>query len=192
MGDLMNYLRGFTPWIAFAVVSTIGWQWAALTGLAVSAWLLANHRRAGVATDALILDGSTLLYFAAVAAVAFTFPDSGLRHYSGGLSLAWLAVTAWATLAVGRPFTTGIARQQAPREIWHSPVFLRVNRVLTAFWAAAFTLTAAGVVAVTTAHLGTGANIAVQAAGFAIPAVFTACYPDRVRRRLAAPAPEQA
>jgi hypothetical protein len=191
VGDLMNYLRGFTPWIAFAAVSMIGWQWAALTGLAVSVWLLADHRRAGVAADALILDGSTALYFAAVAAVAFTFPDSGLRHYSGALSLAWLAVTAWATLAVGRPFTTGIARQQAPREIWHSPVFLRVNRVLTAFWAAAFSLTAAADTAVTAAHLGTGANIAIQAAGFAIPAAFTARYPDRVRRRLI-PAPEQA
>lgn len=186
----MNYLRGFVPWIAFAVVSTIGWQWAAVTGLAIGVWLLVNDRRAGVAADALILDGSTVVYFAALAAVAFAFPHSGLRHYSGGLSVAWLAATAWATLAAGRPFTTGIARQQAPREVWHSPVFLRVNKVLTAFWATAFTLTAAADATVTAAHLGIGASIAVQVAGFAIPAVFTARYPDRVRRSLA-PAPER-
>jgi hypothetical protein len=187
----MNYLRGFIPWIAFAVVSTIGWQWAAVSGLVLGVWLLVKDRRAGVAADALILEGSTVLYFAALAAVAFAFPDSGLRHYSGGLSLAWLAVTAWATLAAGRPFTTGIARRQAPPEVWDSPVFRRINTALTAFWAGSFTLTAAADATVTAAHLGSAASIAVQAAGFAIPAVFTARYPDRVRRSLA-PAPGQA
>jgi hypothetical protein len=184
----MNYLRGFIPWIAFAAVSTIGWQWGALTGLALGAWLLAKARRAGVPADALILEACTVGYFAALAAVAFALPDSGLRHYSGGLSLAWLAVTAWATLAFGRPFTTGIARRQAPREVWDSPVFLRINRVLTAFWAASFTVTAAVAAVATATHLGTVASIAVQVAGFAIPAVFTARYPDRVRARLAASA----
>jgi hypothetical protein len=72
--------------------------------------------------------------------------------------------------------------------VWDSPVFLRNNRVLTAFWAASFTVTAAAAAVATATHLGTVASIAVQVAGFAIPAVFTARYPDRVRARLAASA----
>ena len=28
----MNYLRGFIPWIAFAIVSGFSWQWAAVLG----------------------------------------------------------------------------------------------------------------------------------------------------------------
>lgn len=30
----MNYLRGFVPWIAFAVASSAGRQWGALANLA--------------------------------------------------------------------------------------------------------------------------------------------------------------
>jgi hypothetical protein len=97
-------------------------------------------------------------------------------------------VTAWATLAVRRPFTLGIARRQAPREVWESPIFVRVNVVLTTVWAAAFTVTAAALAAISAAGLGAGASVPVQVAGFVLPALFTARYPDRVRARLAASA----
>ncbi|GAA1354572.1 hypothetical protein [Streptomyces beijiangensis] len=180
----MNYLRGFIPWIAFAVVSSAGWQWGALTGLVLGAWLLVNDRQAGESAGAKILEISTVAYFAALTAFAFARPDSGLQDYSGTLSFGWLAVTAWATLAVGRPFTIGIARKQAPREVWHTPLFRRINVVITAFWAASFTVTAAVLVAVYANDLGSGVSTAVQVAGFAVAAVFTARYPERARARI--------
>ncbi|MEE4545286.1 hypothetical protein V2S66_25380 [Streptomyces sp. V4-01] len=184
----MNHLRGFVPWIAFAVVSAAGWQWGALTGLVLALWLLVRDRRAGVAADALILESSTAGCFALLTAVAFAAPHSGLHHWTGALSMGWLALTAWATLAVRRPFTLGIARRQAPREVWESPVFVRVGVVLTTVWAAAFTLTAALLGAISATRLGQGASIPVQVAGFVLPALFTARYPDRVRARLTAAA----
>ncbi|MET7699342.1 hypothetical protein [Streptomyces sp. NPDC005485] len=177
----MNYLRGFIPWIAFAVVSSAGWQWGALTGLALGAWLLFKDHQAGEAAGAKILEISTVVYFAALTAFAFARPDSGLQDYSGTLSFGWLAVTAWATLAVGRPFTTGIARKQAPREVWDTPLFRRINVVITAFWAASFTVTAAALAAVYAGDLGSGVSIPVQVAGFAVAASFTARYPERAR-----------
>ncbi|MEU2867705.1 hypothetical protein ABZ769_00640 [Streptomyces olivoreticuli] len=182
----MNYLRGFIPWIAFAVVSSFGWQWGAATGLLVGAVLLFKDHKAGVAGESLILERSTVLFFAAFTALAFALPHSGLRHFAGALSLGWLALTAWATLIVGRPFTTGIAKRQAPPEVWGSPVFRRINAVITAVWAGAFTLTALALTAVSSAGLGSGVSIPVQVAGFVLPAVFTARYPDRVRARLMA------
>lgn len=191
----MNYLRGFVPWIAFAVVSSFGWQWGALAALALGLRLIGQDRKAGVAADSLILERSTVVFFAALTAVAFALPDSGLKDYTGTLSLGWLAVTAWATLAVKRPFTLGIARRQVPEEIWHNPVFLRINTVLTSAWAAAFTVTSAVLAGVAAADLGSAVSIPVQIAGFAVPALFTARYPDRVRARTAAgatPAPAPA
>lgn len=179
----MNHLRGFAPWIAFAAVSAAGWQWGALTGLVLGGWLLRQDRRAGVAADALILESSTVLWFALLTAVAFAAPHSGLRDWTGALSIGWLAVTAWATLAVRRPFTLGIARRQAPREVWESPVFVRVNVVLTTVWAAAFTVTAAALAAISAAGLGAGASVPVQVAGFVLPALFTARYPATVTAR---------
>jgi hypothetical protein len=184
----MNYLRGFIPWIAFAAVSGAGWQWGALTGLVLGAALLVQDRRAGVAADALILEAGTIAYFTALTAFSFTHGHSGLQDWTGTVSLGWLALTAWLTLAVRRPFTLGIARRMTPPEIWTSPVFLRVNTVLTATWAASFTLTAGATAAVDGADLGDAASIAVQVAGFLIPAAITARYPERARARALASA----
>ncbi|MEU2209914.1 hypothetical protein ACFT8W_38635 [Streptomyces hygroscopicus] len=181
----MNYLRGFIPWIALAVVSTLGWQWGALAGLVLGGAMLVRARKAGAAADALILEYSTVAFFAALTAWAFARPGSGLKDYVGALALSWLAVTAWTTLAVGHPFTTGIARRQAPPEVWHTQVFKRINVVITAAWSTAFTLSAAALVVVVSAGLGSVAALAVQFAGFVLPALFTAWYPERARARLA-------
>ena len=40
----MNYLRGFLPWIAFAVVSTLDWRWAALVALVLAAGLMIDRK----------------------------------------------------------------------------------------------------------------------------------------------------
>jgi hypothetical protein len=184
----MNYLRGFVPWIAFAVVSSFGWQWGALAGLVLGLWLVAQARKTGAAADSLILEGSTVVFFAALTAFAFARQDSAVQDWTGALSTGWLAATAWATLAVKRPFTLGIARRQVPAEIWDNPVFLRINVVITSAWAVAFTVTSGILAAVSAAGLGQAVSIPVQVAGFVLPALFTARYPDRVRARAAAAA----
>jgi hypothetical protein len=55
--------------------------------------------------------------------------------------------------------------------------------VITTVWAIAFTLTATVLTALDLADAGTVANILAQVAGFAIPAIFTVRYPERVRSR---------
>ncbi len=178
----MSYLRGFIPWIVFAVVGSAHWQWGALTALVAGGYLFAMDRRRGLSAEALILEQSTIAFFTVLSVLAFAAPDSGLRDYGGALATGWLALTAWATLAVRRPFTTGIAKRQAPPEVWTNPVFLRINVVLTSVWALAFTLTATALAVIDAEALGSTASTAVQVAGFAIPAVITARYPERARR----------
>ncbi|WP_313879551.1 hypothetical protein [Streptomyces silvisoli] len=180
----VRYLRGFIPWIAFAAISTVGWQWGALAALVSGVWLLAKDRRSGVAADALILETSTVAYFAAMTAFAFAVPHSPVRTYAGALSLGWLAATAWSTLAVRRPFTLGIARRSTPQEVWQTPQFLRVNMVITTAWATGFALTAAAVAACDAAHTGPLATTVCQVVGFVAPAVFTNRYPKIVQARL--------
>ncbi|MFI9236418.1 hypothetical protein [Streptomyces sp. NPDC053079] len=179
----MNYLRGFMPWIAFAAVSSYGWQWGAAAGLATAIALLVKEHKAGTAGQSLILEHSTAGFFAALTALAFALPQSGLRHFGGAMSLGWLALTAWATLLIGHPFTTGIAKRQAPPEVWNTPLFRRINVVVTTAWALAFTLASAALALTSAEGLGSGASIAVQVAGFALPAAFTARYPERARAR---------
>ena len=185
----MSYLRGFIPWIVFAAVSGVGWQWGAAAALAVGLRLLIQDRKQGIPADSLILEISSLGYFVVLTAVAFAFPHSPVHHYSGACSFGWLAVTAWTTLAVRRPFTLGIAKRQAPEEFWHTPVFLRINTVLTSVWATSFAVTAVAIAACVAGHANSMAPIACQVIGFLAPAVFTNRYPKAVQARLGAAVP---
>lgn len=182
----MDYLRGFIAWIGFAIASSYSFQWGAVAGLVIAAGVLAKELRSGTPAEALVLDGSATLYFAALTGLAFAFPESPLGGYSGALSLGWLALTAWGTVAVGRPFTTGIAKRQAPPAVWETPFFRRINNVITSAWAIAFTVTAGSVAVVHAAGLGNMASQLVQIAGFVLPVTFTRRYIKNARASRAA------
>ena len=179
-------LRSFLPFIVFAAIAGAAWQWAALAAFVVGMRILLEDRKAGVPNDALILQYSNAAYFAVLAAVAFALPHSELKHYCGALSMAWIGATMTATLAIHQPFTLGIARRQAPREVWNSPYFLRMNTVLTTVWGVSFLVAAVAVALCVAGHAGTIAQIGCQVVGFAVPAVFTHRYPKIVQSRLAA------
>lgn len=181
----MNYLKSFLPWIAFAVVATqFDWRWSGLTGLVISVALLLLARREGRKNDALIIEWSALAFFALITAVAFTFPASPLKTYTGALTDAWLALTAWGSLALRRPFTLGIARTMTPPELWDNPIFKRVNVVITLAWAASFTVTGlAGIALLNYAPHATAALVTLKVLGFAVPVAFTIRYPRIVRAR---------
>jgi hypothetical protein len=183
-----SYLRGFIPWIAFGALSSLGWQWGALIALIIGAVLLRKQRRAGVAREALVLETSTVVYFALLTALAFSAPHSSLQHYSGAASFTWLALTAWGTLAMHHPFTLGIAKQNTPREFWNTPQFLHINVVLTAVWAICFTATAIVNAILIAAGSGSPATTLTQVAGFVVGAVFTARYPKIMQAKYAAQA----
>lgn len=181
------YARTFLPWIVLAVASGFDDQAGAVAGLVTALVLLGQDLRRGHRADALILEISTSVYMAALTALAFTVPDSSVLDYGASLAIGWLAITAWGTLVLRRPFTAGIARRRVSAEIAATGLFTRVNRVITAVWAAGFTVTA--VVLGLVQHWAPDATallVAVKVAGFTVPAVFTARYPDRARKRHAA------
>ncbi|MFJ8031075.1 hypothetical protein [Streptomyces sp. NPDC096032] len=183
----MSYLRTFLPWIVFAVVPSRDWQWGALAALVAAAALIAREKRSGAGFDALIIETGSALFFAALAAVAFADPHSGVHGYSAALSSGSLAVIAGVSLAIGRPFTLGIAKRTTPREYWGLKPFIRTNVVITAVWTAAFAATAA--VLALLAQAGdahsTSATL-VQIAGFAVPMVFTVRYVAHVQAKAGA------
>jgi len=71
--------------------------------------------------DALIIEIGSGIFFAGLVVLAFVAPESVLLGYSTALSSAALAVIAWGSLAIRRPFTLGIAKQTTPRELWAQP-----------------------------------------------------------------------
>lgn len=185
----MGYLRGFIPWIASGVVSAFDWRWGAAAGLVTGLLLLLQDRRRGLAMDAMILEISSIAYFVVVGGIAFAFPDSPLQTYDDALSFAWLALTAWGSLAIRQPFTLGIARRQTPPEYWDMPEFIAVNRAITSAWGAGFTFICA---VLSVSHLTDAPEwigIAAHVVGLVAPAIFTAKYPAHVQSRLQSATP---
>lgn len=182
---MLGYLKSFAPWIVFSILSTRGEsRWGALAGFVLATVLLLVERRRGRDWDQVVIETSSALFFAGLAVASFTISPAPLGDYGPAASLGWLALTAWGSLAIRKPFTLGIARTMAPPEVWQSPVFYRLNAVLTAVWAAGFTATSLALLALLHfAPHATIAVIAVKLLGFVLPAAFTVYYPNVVRSR---------
>lgn len=98
--SIVGYLRGFIPWIASGVVSSFDLRWGALAGFLTGVFLLVQDLRRRVEADSLILEISSICYFAVVGVLAVLFPHSALETYQDAISFTWLALTAWGTLAI--------------------------------------------------------------------------------------------
>lgn len=179
----MSYLRTFAPWIVYAVIPSANWNWGALAALLVSLLVVARQTRAGRTLDAQIIEIGSAVFFAAITVLAFADPHTALHPYAPALSSTALAVIAGASLAVGRPFTLGIAKQSTPREFWDQPLFIRTNVVITSVWTASFVIGA--VVLAVVAHDPTVRTV-VQIAAFVVPASFTMHYSRHIQARAAA------
>ncbi|QIS17188.1 hypothetical protein [Nocardia terpenica] len=181
---LKYYARTFLPWIVLAVVSGFDYRAGATAGLAAALVLLVDDRRVGTAWDAMVLDLSSAAYMAVLTVLSWSAPNLALLHYGTALSFGWLAVTAWLGLAIGRPFTAGIARRSVSEFVAGTPLFRRVNVVITAAWAVCFTLDAATLAALQRwATSNTAALLVCKFGFFAAAAIFTARYPALVQRR---------
>ncbi|MFT4201715.1 hypothetical protein [Gordonia sp. (in: high G+C Gram-positive bacteria)] len=178
----MAIVRGFIPWIVYAVIAGVNdtsWKWGAVAAVVVGVALILDNRRRGVAPDAQILEISAVVFFVVVAVIGFVVRSSDFHEYDSVFAFAWLASTAWASLGLGKPFTEGIAKQEVPREYWGTEKFKRVNQVITTAWALAFTITAVALWVVYDRNLGDTADAIVQAVGFIIPISFTKWYRSR-------------
>lgn len=184
----MSYLLTFAPWIVYALLSgdsPSSKLWGALGGFVVSVVVLTAALRRRNRADALIIEIGSGVFFAALAVVAFVVPGSALLNYATALSSAALAVIAWVSLAIRRPFTLGIAKRSTPNTMWDRPLFRRTNVIITTVWATSFTLSALVLAALVREGGGTPVRAVVQTIAFAIPMIFTVRYATAARARAA-------
>lgn len=177
---IASVFLGFAPWIIFSVVAGPStWTWAALAALVATAIIAVP---AMVTTRQVnILDVAGLVFFGALVVLALFLDRADLQILENRaqlLSSIVLASVAYGSVALGRPFTEFYAKQQTPREYWRSPLFRRINRVLTLIWGTAFAINALCDVAV-------AAGASTDVFNWVIPAVvlvaaykFTVWYPD--------------
>lgn len=143
-GYIRSPLAGLAPWILMGIVNGPGrFEEAASVALALSLLTLWVGVRRGVPVH--LLEAFTVVYFGVLAVLGLVASDGAiewLQLWAGALSSVALAAFAIATLLARRPFTLAYARDTTPREHWDSLVFLRINYVISAGWAAAFLFSA--------------------------------------------------
>lgn len=182
----MGILLGLSPFIAFFVLMRLISPLAGLAG-ALAASLLLCLRMALRRESVKVLEIGSLALFALLLlytlAAAPRWTVATVRLAVDGGLLAIVLVS----LAIGRPFTLQYAREQVPQQFWTSPVFVAVNRRITAVWALALAVfVAADAAAEWLPAVPLWLDIAASAAALAGAIWFTVWYPAAVRRRAAA------
>ena len=178
----MNFLKlllSFAPWIAFLIIARdslarVEIGLVAALGLSVLMAVLKLHRG--------IIMGVGLVFFTAATIAVLGFHNMWTVRHLGVLANGALAAGSWVTLALGRPFTLEYAKAHTDPSKWHDPLFIRVNVLLTAVWAATFTFNTAVAYLLMKQIWPEWACHTASYAALIGAAAFTSWYPNHVRR----------
>jgi len=195
-GGTGGTLVSFAPWIAYWILAgNVDLRVALLVASAIAALNTLHAMRGGSAPK--VLDVGSAVAFALLFVTAFVADQALLQRWMQPLANGALCVIALLSVLVGRPFVLQYAKEEAPPEIWHEPLFLRTVNVITWVWIAAFAvMTASSALPPlldTRSSLQDETHVLSTLFYWVVPAValagamlFTRWYPERVQRALAA------
>lgn len=177
---IVKSLAPWMPWLAFLLIAHGGMGRLA-AGLVVA--LVAAVILAWMGLYRGVLMWAGLAFFALALVAVFGLRSEWFLTHLSVIANSMLAVGAWGSLLVGRPFTVAYAREHTDPARWNDPLFIRVNVLITAAWAAAFTLNAGAAWLQVRHPLPPWAAAAIQFGTLLAATVFTWWYPARVRAR---------
>jgi hypothetical protein len=178
----METLVRFAPWIAFGLVGGhSGWTAGVVAGLAATVAVAIYSRRGGAGVD--ILTGGSVVFFAAMLALSPVLSHTTQHYYTQALSHGFMALLMWLSILVGRPFTLPFAKREAPQHVWNTRRFRRTNLVISALWAASFTLGTIILLGIAAHHTTDGTTL-VQVASIVAPMSLGKRYIEYSRREL--------
>ena len=137
---MKNVILGFLPWIIYSVLANRG-ESGILHGAIIALVLAFVFGRKNL-RKGFILDWCTVIFFVFVLVVGVYLQHPFITQHPGLFADGALAVIAIGSLLVSTPFTIQYAREQTAREHWNSPIFIRINQVLTLTWGITFALSA--------------------------------------------------
>ncbi|KAF5061537.1 hypothetical protein DSECCO2_314370 [anaerobic digester metagenome] len=132
------FLISFLPWILFGLFaghSLVELETALIISLVISVIVGYRDMR-----DKLIVPWVTFSFFVGMVVALIVLQWYSIIPYIGIASNTALTGIAFGSLAIGIPFTIQYAKRDVPRERWENPVFIQINKVLTAFWGILFLL----------------------------------------------------
>jgi hypothetical protein len=125
-----------------------------------------------------------LIFFVILFIWAVLMNDVWAATHTGILLTGSMAVIVWISLLSGHPFTLQYARLEVDKSHWQHPLFIRVNRIMTAFWGCLL-LASLGLSVYSLDHECVGGWIGslLQFGIILVGVLFTRYYPDWVRKK---------
>jgi len=138
----LSLFTAFVPWIAFALIAQapLGNPGVSLILAFVIAIVLALLTSYHQLVKGYILAIVSLAFFAVFFTLIIGLGQYYLANYIAVISMLMLTLVSWGTIVFHFPFTLQYSREGVEPERVKSPAFMRVNYIITAVWALAFTL----------------------------------------------------
>lgn len=131
-------LKNFMPWILFFILmGSSKQQLETAIIVAIIAAFLFDFKRL---KNGFVLNWGTILFFGFIFVAVIIFKNKWIATYSGLLSNGALAMIAWVSILIRKPFTIQYAKETVPSDQWKHPLFIKINYLLTAVWAILFSI----------------------------------------------------
>ena len=133
---LKDIFQSFLPWFAYFILASYFDQHISIAIIAAAIITIAfdfKELRKGF-----ILSWGTFIYFIFLFIAAVVFKNPWVIKYHWLLSNSTLALIAWVSLLIRKPFTIQYAKEQVSSDKWQHPLFLKINNILTAVWGIIF------------------------------------------------------
>ncbi|MCP4177923.1 MAG: hypothetical protein GY756_09165 [bacterium] len=126
----------FIPWIIYGIASHFMIQ-----PIAIIIPLIYFFTAGGITKlkKKMLIDWLTVIWLIAIFTLSF-IPNFPLNEYKWIILNFALAVMAWISISIRTPFTMQYAKQKVSEDKWNSPIFIKINYILTSVWAIIFTL----------------------------------------------------
>lgn len=137
---MKKLLIGFLPWILFSLI--IGSTKIQIEIAIIIALISLLTINAHELKKKFILTWGSLISFLILGLMVFVYDNTWFLQHTWLLSNGALAVIAWFSLAINKPFTLQYAKDKVPVERTKHTSFIKVNIHITLVWALAFTISA--------------------------------------------------
>lgn len=140
---VLRTLLGCSPFIVCGLLSAFTeWRIGTVVALTLSVVLAFAAFREGGGAAGAVLEISGAVFCAGAFVIAFSTPEAAVSDFVGSLANGWLALTAWLSVAISRPFTMLTERRRVPEPVWRDPAFRQAHALVSSLWSVVFTAVA--------------------------------------------------
>lgn len=133
---IKSLIRSFLPWILYFIIvgpsqkqHDIAVCVAAFTSIAFE---MPNLKKG------FVLSWGTLIFFVFLLITSVIFRNAFITKYEWVLSNGMLALITFFSILIKKPFTIQYAKEEVAQEYWSSPLFIKINYLLSAMWGLSF------------------------------------------------------